>query len=150
MISKTFDGFNISFQYAIDADNAEPIEVDLQQIKEELSQCFYLLYQGHLASYSASILEFIDDKGDTKFKYGIELREPEDGYKKYSSLLPEGQIVWAGDWILHKSIDDDGIDKFFVILERVSGFKVRSDQPLYSRPWLSYERTAGKFRDNFR
>ncbi len=141
VISKKFDGYHIAFKYYIDADDTWAIESDLLSAKEEMSNWFYMLYNGFLKNDPVSIIELIDTNGESKFKYGIEMRMMDAIDHKYSSFLPEGQIVWAGDWILHESIEDEGVDNLFVILERVSGFTVRSEQPLYVRHWLYKDMT---------
>lgn len=136
VVSKKFDGYNISFKYHIEAEDADGIEAHLKSVKEEMSKCFYLLYNGYLKNTKLGIIELIGANGESKFRYGIEQRNADEINKKYTWLLPEGQIVWAGDWILHESIEDEGVNKFFVILEKVSGFSVRSEQPLYVRHWI--------------
>lgn len=141
VISKKFKGFNISFQYLIDADNVESILSHLLAAKEEMSNCFYLLYDGYLKNHKAAILEFIDGNGKSISKYAIEQRKTDTIDHKYYRLLPEGQIVWYGDWILHESIEDQGVESFFVILEKISGNIVRSDQPLYLRHWIYKDMT---------
>ncbi len=108
---------------------------------KDIEECFYLLYQGDISNYDVQILELIDNKGVQKFKYGIEWKQHDEIPIQFRPLLPEGQIVAAGDWILHNTIDDEGIDKYFVIMERVSGYVGRSTQPLYVRLWLYKDNT---------
>ncbi len=141
VVSKKFDGYSIAFKYQIDADDTWAIESDLLSAKEDMSKGFYMIYQGFLKNIPLSIFELVDANGESKFKYGIEMRKADAIDHKYSSFLPEGQIVWAGDWILHESVEDEGVDNLFVILERVSGFTVRSEQPLYVRHWLYKDMT---------
>ena len=83
----------------------------------------------------------IDNDGNRRYKYGFERQPIEKIEAKYTCILPQGQIVSAETWILHETIDDAGVDDFFVILEKVSRLKVRSDQPLYVRPWLYKDKT---------
>ena len=142
VISKKFDGFNISFQYSIDADNAEPVESDLLAAKEDMSNYFYLMYNGYLKNDGVMLVELIDGNGKNIFKYAIEQRKTDVIDNKYYCVLPEGQILWAGDWILHESIEDEGVNNVFVILEKISGFSVRSEQPLYIRHWIYKDMTA--------
>lgn len=136
VVSKKFDGFEISYKYHIDADDEIDIETDLLSMKEEMSKCFYLLYNGYLKNAHLPIIELIGANGESKFRYGIEQRNTDDINKNYSCILPEGQIVWAGEWILHETIEDDGVGNFFVILERISGFASRSEHTLYIRHWI--------------
>lgn len=141
IISKKFDGFNITIQYAIDADDVEAVESCLSSYLDALSHSFYLLYDGKISGTNGNIIELIDNEGNSRYRYGVEMRQLEEIEEKYTCILPQGQIQCAGDWILHETIDDAGVDDFFVILERVSGFPVRSDQPLYVRPWLYKDKT---------
>lgn len=141
IISKKFDGFNISIQYAIDADDVEAVESCLSSDVDVLSHGFYLLYSGKISGRDVNMIEMIGNEGNSRYKYGIEMRQLEEIDKKYTCILPQGQIALVGNWILHETIDDAGVDEFFVILERVSGFPVRSDQPLYVRPWLYKDKT---------
>ena len=141
ILTKRFDGFNISVQYDIDADNKEEVEAFVTSDIEELSQSFYLLYNGEISGKDGNIIELIDNDGNRRYKYGIERQPIEKIEEKYACILPQGQIVSGGTWILHETIDDAGVDDFFVILERVSGLPVRSDQPLYVRPWLYKDKT---------
>lgn len=141
IMSKKFDGFNISIQYAIDADDVEAVESCLSSDIEALSHSFYLLYDGKISGKDVKIIELIDNEGNSRYKYGIEMIQLEEIEKKYTCIMPQGQIALVGTWILHDTIDDAGVDDFFVILERVSGLPVRSDQPLYVRPWLYKDKT---------
>lgn len=141
IMSKKFDGFNISIQYAIDADDVEAVESCLSSDVDALSHSFYLLYDGKISGNDVKIIELIDNEGNSRYKYGIEWQPIEKIEAKYTCILPQGQIVSAGTWILHETIDNAGVDDFFVILERVSGLPVRSDQPLYVRPWLYKDKT---------
>ena len=136
IMSKKFDGLNISIQYAIDADDVEAVESCLSSDVDALSHSFYLLYEGKISGNDGKIIELIDNEGNRKYKYGIEMIQLEEIEKKYTSILPQGQIVLVGTWILHETIDDAGVDDFFVIFERTSGFVSGADQPLYVRPWL--------------
>ena len=141
ILTKRFDGFNISVQYDIDADDVEAVESYLSSNVDALSHSFYLLYGGKLSGKDVNMIELIDKEGDSRYKYGIEMRAVDKIETKYTCILPQGQIVSADTWILHETIDDAGVDDFFVILEKVSGLKVRFDQPLYVRPWLYKDKT---------
>ena len=141
IMSKKFDGLNISIQYAIDADDVEAVESYLSSDVDALSHSFYLLYNGKISGKNVNMIELIDKEGDSRCKYGIEMRAVEEIEAKYTCILPQGQIVSADTWILHETIDDAGVDDFFVLLERVSGLPVRSNQPLYIRPWLYKDKT---------
>ena len=141
ILIKRFDGFNISVQYDIDADDVEAVESYLSLDVDALSHSFYLLYYGKISGKDGNIIELIDNDGNRRYKYGIEMSPIEKIEAKYTCILPQGQIVSAGTWILHETIDDAGVDDFFVILEKVSGLPVRSDQPLYVRPWLYKDKT---------
>ena len=141
IMSKKFDGLNISIQYAIDADDVEAVESYLSSDVDALSHSFYLLYIGKISGRAAQIIELIDKEGESRYKYGIEMRAVEKIEAKYTCILPQGQIVSADTWILHETIEDAGVDDFFVILEKVSGLTVRSVQPLYVRPWLYKDKT---------
>ncbi|MDE6553372.1 MAG: DUF4377 domain-containing protein [Muribaculaceae bacterium] len=141
IMSKKFDGFNISIQYAIDADDVYAVESCISSDVDALSHSFYLLYYGKISGKDVNIIELIDNEGNSRYKYGIERQPIEKIEAKYACILPQGQIVSAGTWILHETINDAGVDDFFVILEKVSGLPVRSDQPLYVRPWLYKDNT---------
>ena len=141
MISKEFDGFNISIQYAIDADDMEAVESCLLSDIDVLSRSFYLLYSRKISGKDVNTIELIDNEGNSRYKYGIEMRAVEKIEAKYTCILPQGQIVSADTWILHETIDDTGVDDFFVIFERTSGFVSGADQPVYVRPWLYKDKT---------
>ena len=55
ILTKRFDGFNISVQYDIDADDIEAVEACLAADIEELSQSFYLLYNGKISGKDGNI-----------------------------------------------------------------------------------------------
>lgn len=137
VISKTFDGYKIDFRYFIDADDVEDIAFDISSDSETMRDYYYIIYPGSLSFYNAKMLELIDCNGVQQFKYGIEWKQSAEIPNQFHKLLPEGQIVAAGDWILHETIEDAGVDSFFVMMERVSGgLSSRAEQPLYVRPWL--------------
>ena len=141
IMSKKFDGLNISIQYAIDAEDVEAVESCLSSEVDALSHSFYLLYGGKLSGNDVNIIELIDNDGNRRYKYGFERQPIEKIEAKYTCILPQGQIVSAETWILHETIDDAGVDDFFVLLEKVSGLPVRSDQLLYVRPCLFKDKT---------
>lgn len=141
ILSKKFEGFRISFRYAIDADDAGAVVSFLKKEEEELSGSFYLLYRGKISGIENSVLELVDDADRRVYRYGIEMRTYDKIDSKYTRLLPQGQIYWIGDWILHETVDDTGKEEYFVILERVSGYAARSDQPVYLRTWLYKDKT---------
>lgn len=141
ILSQKFEGFRISIRCAFDADDAGAVLSYLKKEEEELSDCFYLLYQGKMAGKDVRVLELVDDTDGSIYRYGIEMRTYEKIDNKYKRLLPQGQIYWFGDWILHETTDDAGKEDYFVILEQESESTARFDQPVYLRPWLYADKT---------
>lgn len=141
ILSKKFEGFRISIRYAFDADDAGAVFSYLKKEEEELSDCFYLLYQGKIAGKDVRVLELVDDTDGSIYRYGIEMRVYDKIDNKYTRLLPHGQIAWFGDWILYEATDDAGKEEYFVILEQESGTESRFEQPVYLRPWLYTDKT---------